>query len=160
MKILESQQAVLTNYEVYQHILEQRARYAKTKRRGPGNYKTLVDELQNWLERRQSPLSQKPTLYNEKCIATLLERLRPYELPKSEVVMILNVRPPSASVLNAIIEDMYERFTEEQLEDIMNIIFEVLGQFPPAETNEDEVAEDAGEDVQMADEAAAGGSAS
>ena len=74
--------------------------------------------------------------------------------------MILNVRPPSASVLNAIIEDMYERFTEEQLEDIMNIIFEVLGQFPPAETNEDEVAEDAGEDVQMADEAAAGGSAS
>ena len=45
MKILESQQAVLTNYEVYQHILEQRARYAKTKRRGPGNYKTLVDEV-------------------------------------------------------------------------------------------------------------------
>lgn len=55
MKVLESQTAILTNYEVYQHIVEQRARYAKTKRRGPPNYKTMIDEvrqrspLQHWL---------------------------------------------------------------------------------------------------------------
>jgi len=47
MKILEAQSATLTNYEVYQHLKEQRARYAKKGLRGrrPGNLETVVREV-------------------------------------------------------------------------------------------------------------------
>jgi hypothetical protein len=47
MKILEAQSATLTNYEVYTHLTEQRARYAKKgyKGRRPGNLETIVREV-------------------------------------------------------------------------------------------------------------------
>lgn len=45
MKIIESQSAVLSNFEVYQHLTEQRNRYKKAKRRGPPNLETVVREV-------------------------------------------------------------------------------------------------------------------
>ena len=47
MKILESQNAILTNYEVYEHLQDQRTRYAKKglKGRRPGNLETVVKEV-------------------------------------------------------------------------------------------------------------------
>lgn len=42
MKILESQAAVLSNWEVYEHLTEQKERYKKTKHRGPQNFEDLV----------------------------------------------------------------------------------------------------------------------
>lgn len=47
--------------------------------------------------------------------------------------MILNLRPNNVVLLNAIIEEMGERFTEEQQEELVAIIIEVLGDFPPQE---------------------------
>jgi hypothetical protein len=47
MKILEAQNALLSNYEVYQHIVDtQKADKAK-KRRIPGNLAMLVTEVSN-----------------------------------------------------------------------------------------------------------------
>jgi hypothetical protein len=47
MKILESQNAILTNYEVFQHLQDQRKRYAKERPKGrrPGNLETVVKEV-------------------------------------------------------------------------------------------------------------------
>lgn len=45
MKIIESQSAVLSNYEVYQHLIDQRDTYKKEKRRGPSNLGTVVKEV-------------------------------------------------------------------------------------------------------------------
>jgi hypothetical protein len=47
MKVLEAQSATLTNYEVYTHLTEQRARYSKkgVKGRRPGNLETVVKEV-------------------------------------------------------------------------------------------------------------------
>ncbi|KAM0555990.1 hypothetical protein ACHAPJ_005971 [Fusarium lateritium] len=150
MKVIESQAAVLTNFEVYQHISNQRERYKNAKRRGPPNLETVVRELLQYLRTNPGPLSQEPLPYSEDCIAKLLERLRPYNLAKGEVVMILNLRPASVAALNTVVEEMSERFNEEQQEAMVNIIAEVLGQFPPAE----EGAEEEGADVSMNDAAA------
>ncbi|KAM0429017.1 hypothetical protein ACHAPT_006821 [Fusarium lateritium] len=141
MKILESQAAVLSNFEVYQHLTEQQDRYKKAKRRGPGNLETVVREASHssvlgYLRSAPGPLSQDPLPYTEGCITQLLERLRPYNLAKGEVVMILNVRPASVVALNIVIEEMTERFTEEEQEAIVAIIAEVLGAFPVAEQEE------------------------
>lgn len=64
--------------------------------------------------------------------------------------MIINLRPASVAALNTVVEEMSERFNEEQQEDIVNIIAEVLGQFPASE----EGAEEGGADVSMNDAAA------
>ncbi|KAF4967775.1 hypothetical protein FZEAL_10491 [Fusarium zealandicum] len=151
MKVIESQAAVLSNYEVYEHLVQQRDRYKKAKRRGPPNLETVVRELLQHLRTNPSPLCQDPLPYNQSCIAQLLERLRPYNLAKGEVVMILNLRPASVAALNTIVEEMSERFDEEQQEAIVNIIAEVLGQFP-VEAQDDEA--EAGADVSMNDAAA------
>ncbi|KAF5631867.1 RNA polymerase III subunit C17 [Fusarium tjaetaba] len=150
MKILEAQSAVLTNYEVYQHVSEQRERYKNAKRRGPPNLETVVRELLQYLRTNPGPLSQEPLPYTEGCISRLLERLRPYNLAKGEVVMIINLRPASVAALNTVVEEMTERFSEEQQEAMVNIIAEVLGRFPTAE----EGAEEEGADVSMNDAAA------
>jgi len=45
MKILEAQSALLSNYEVYQHIVDQQKRNKAHKRRMPGNLATLMTEV-------------------------------------------------------------------------------------------------------------------
>jgi hypothetical protein len=49
------------------------------------------------------------------------------------MIMIINLRPSNAAVLSTCIEDMAERFTEEQQGEMLEIIAEVLGQFPSSE---------------------------
>lgn len=45
MKVLEAQSAVLSNYEVQQHLKEQRTRYRKKQHRGPSNLENVVKEV-------------------------------------------------------------------------------------------------------------------
>ncbi|EFY90328.1 Calcitonin peptide-receptor component protein [Metarhizium acridum CQMa 102] len=144
MKILESQSAVLSNYEVYQHLTDQRDRYKQKKHRGPPNLETVVRET------APSPLSQKPLTYTPEAITQIIEKLSPYELSKGEMVMILNLRPASIAALNTIIEDMPERYSDEQQEEIVGIVADVLGQFEVAEAEENGDAGE-GEDVNMND---------
>ncbi|KAI5456389.1 RNA polymerase Rpb4-domain-containing protein [Mariannaea sp. PMI_226] len=150
MKIVESQSAVLSNFEVYQHIAEQRDRYKKNKRRGPPNLETVVRELLQYLRTPPGPLSEEPIPYTEGCIVQLLERLRPYNIAKGEMVMILNLRPASVAALNTVVEEMSERFNEEQQEAMVTIIGEVLG-YPPAPADAQEAeGEAATEDANAA----------
>ncbi|KPM39307.1 hypothetical protein AK830_g7247 [Neonectria ditissima] len=154
MKVIEAQSAVLSNYEVYKHLTEQRDRYKKAKRRGPPNLETVVRELLQYMNTHPSPLSQTPLTYSPSCIGELLERLRPYNLAKGEVVMLLNLRPASVAALNTIVEDMGERFDEEQQEAIVTAIADILGQFPaPAEAQGEDG--EANGDVDMGETTAA-----
>jgi hypothetical protein len=83
-------------------------------------------------------LSQKPSTYDDLSITRLLERLRPYDITKGEMIMILNLRPTNPVALNTVIEDMEVRFGPDQQEDISAGITEVLGQFPEEEGAEDD----------------------
>ena len=67
--------------------------------------------------------------------------------------MILNLRPASVAALNTVIEDMAERFNEEQQEAIVTAIADVLGVFPEAAEQDGE--EHAKGDVEMAEDATA-----
>ena len=52
------------------------------------------------------------------------------------MLSILNLRPSSSALLSTAIEDMEERFTEEEQQKIVDIIAEVLGRDEhPAEGN-------------------------
>ncbi|KAI0137203.1 RNA polymerase III, subunit C17 [Xylariales sp. AK1849] len=137
MKILEAQSARMTNFEVYQFLNKQAKEYQQQKRRGPGNLETLRRELLQYFETPPGPLSQKPSTYDDDSILRLLQRLRQYEITKGEMIMIFNLRPTTGVVLNTIIEDMEDRFTTEQQNDIVAGIVEVLGDFPKEAPAED-----------------------
>lgn len=97
---------------------------------GPGNLQTIVMELMDYFEKPPSPLGSKPLPYNKDTIRTLLERLRPYDLTKAEIIMIMNNRPMSPAVLNILIQEFDDRFYEDVdgiRDDILNIVAEVLG---------------------------------
>lgn len=115
-------------------------------------FNLTAQKLLQYMRTNPNPLSQTPLTYTQDSISQLLERLRPYNLAKGEVVMLINLRPASVAALNTIIEDMTERFDEEQQEAIVAAIAEVLGMFPEAEEGQEEQGEG---DVDMADGAAA-----
>jgi hypothetical protein len=179
MKVLEAQSGILTNYEVFKHAVEQRDRYKLKKRRGPPNLETVIKEVRaaiassssssaplpspvadhvssqllDYLQTKPSPLGQSPPPYTPECVPQLLERLRPYDLSKGEVVMILNLRPASIPELNTFVEDMAERFTPQQQKEIVTVVGEVLGYpDPPADQGGDDAADG---DVAMGDADAA-----
>lgn len=66
-------------------------------------------------------------------MASLVERLRPYGLSKGEMIMALNLRPTTPAALSAIVEEMESRLDEDQRAAVVDIIVDVLGQFPPRE---------------------------
>ncbi|KAI0876552.1 HRDC-like protein [Hypoxylon argillaceum] len=146
MRILEAQNAVLTNVEVYTFLSGQAQEYQSQKRRGPPNLEALRGEMLKYFETFPGPLSQKPLPYDVNSIPVLLKRLRPYKISKGECIMVVNMRPTTIEALNAVIEDMVGRFSEEKQEEIINIIIDVLGQFPPHEEEGDEDAMETTED--------------
>lgn len=131
MRILEAQNAVLTNVEVYKFLSDQAKEYQSQKRRGPANLEGLRGEVLKYFETFPGPLSQKPLPYDPASIPVLLQRLRPYKITKGECIMVINLRPTGSEALNTVLEDMEARFSEQQQEEIINIVIEVLGQFPP-----------------------------
>ncbi|KAI3332756.1 HRDC-like protein [Ustulina deusta] len=133
MRILEAQNAVLTNIEVYTFLSEQANQYQSQKRRGPSNLEALRGEMLKYFETFPSPLSRKPLPFDVASIPVLLKRLQPYNITKGECIMVVNMRPTTNETLNAVLEDMEERFSAQQLEEIINIVIEVLGDFPPPE---------------------------
>lgn len=68
--------------------------------------------------------------------------------------MMLNLRPASVAALNTIIEDMPERFSDEQQEDMVNSVAQILGQFEAAEETEGPGKAAENGDVDMGDVAA------
>ena len=62
MKILEAQNALLSNYEVYQHIVDLQRRNKAHKRRAPGNLATLMTEVRHPMQTPLPPLSAEDEL--------------------------------------------------------------------------------------------------
>ncbi|OTB14679.1 hypothetical protein K445DRAFT_61865 [Daldinia sp. EC12] len=130
MKILEAQSAVLTNVEVHTFLTKQAKQYNDQKRKGPINLETIRKEVLQYLESPPGPLSQKPLPFDSTAIPELIKRLRLYQLTKGECIMLFNIRPTNIPVLNTVIEDMEDRFNADQQQEILDIVTEILGQFP------------------------------
>lgn len=166
MKILESQNAVLTNFEVYQHLINEQHKFKNPDRRKkvPRSVQNIVKEASTYPVHAQlrqtsdirtntqqvveyfrtspNPLSQQPITYNGFTIHRLVEKLCGYDLTKGEMIIILNVRPENGAVLSACVDDFVSRFTEDQQNEMMTIIEEVLGPFPPKEHAEEGAEEE------------------
>ncbi len=47
------------------------------------------------------------------------------------MVMIVNLRPATVAALNTCIQEIGERYDDSQQQEILDIVADVLGQFPP-----------------------------
>ena len=80
--------------------------------------------------------------YSAEALHELFKKLREAnlqsDLSKGEMLMIVNIRPTNVAVLNTVVEDMLERFTEDEQQKIIDIITETLGFDESAEAAEGE----------------------
>ena len=84
--------------------------------------------LLDYLRAPPSPLACKPLPYDATTIKTLMERIRPYDLTKAEMLMIINHRPTSLNALTYIVEELELRYPDPAVhEEMLAIIAEVLG---------------------------------
>jgi len=74
-----------------------------------------------------------------------MTRLSKYNLTKSEVLMIFNLRPGDAMALDVIVEEADDRFTEEEQEEILAAVGDVLGVAPKPESAADEDMSEGGD---------------
>ena len=68
-----------------------------------------------------------PSFYSSKCIRTVLSRLNKFRLTKAELMMILNLRPGDLNLLDAIIEECDDRYSEDQQQEMLQIVRAELG---------------------------------
>lgn len=127
MQIVTKEPVLLTNYEVYAFLNE--SKKAKQDRPRSKGYKleglcTVEFECLDYLE---SSASKNQTAEH---ISVFLTKLKPFALTRAEKVQIINTRPCNIVTLHVVIEECEERFNQEQLEQILEIIAECL---PPLE---------------------------
>ena len=65
--------------------------------------------------------------YAPERIRAVMQRLERFRLTEAELFMIVNLRPREAVVLDVIVEEIDNRFSEEQQADMLEIIGEELG---------------------------------
>ena len=151
MKILETQSAILSNYEVLSHLTATRAK-PRTAPQKHSNVDTVLKEVKlpppssSHLTLKLTPLppqltgylSPPPTSrspipryqnrpYSDAAVRALVAALRPYNLTKSEVLMVVNLRPEELGLLDCVVEECDERFTAERQDEILKVIGDVLG---------------------------------
>ncbi|CEI99802.1 hypothetical protein RMCBS344292_13882 [Rhizopus microsporus] len=125
MQIKNARSALITNYEVLR-LLEENQQNQKLLQAQdlsieyPENLRTVQFELTEYL--KQTPVdSQTPAQ-----VTNFLEAISQFDLTKAEKLQMLNLRPKSAVEIYLVIEECEERFSEEDLENMINIIMQTL----------------------------------
>ncbi|RCI00639.1 hypothetical protein CU097_005158 [Rhizopus azygosporus] len=125
MQIKNARSALITNYEVLR-LLEENQQNQKLLQAQdlsieyPESLRTVQFELTEYL--KQTPVgSQTPAQ-----VTNFLEAISQFDLTRAEKLQILNLRPKSAVEIYLVIEECEERFSEEDLENMINIIMQTL----------------------------------
>jgi len=149
MEIFNAKADQLCNFEVQQFLKEQKANMDRAEKEG-GKTKKKAKKLRNlamatvtyetlaWLE--NSPAGLQSECHVKEFVEKLNEAAEAggYKLSAKEQIHLLNHRPTTAVEIQLLIEDSEDRLTEDQVEEIINIVVETLP--GGEEENEEEVA--------------------
>ena len=162
MEIINARAATLTNYEVLRFLKEQKdsIKPANSKKeKGSKQQKmnkslpTVTLETVSWLEDSPAGVQEEHHVkefaqqLSEMCQESKDDCGRSLQLSKQEVIHLINHRPGSAVEIQLLLENSEERFTEEQVEKLIQIVEECLPA-PAVEEEDQEEDVEEGNDVE------------
>lgn len=116
MQVVSDSILLLSNAEVL-HLLREVSSKGKKCKKAQSNTATILYESIKYLE--DTPAAMIP---HADMIRDITLKLRPFNLTKSEKLEIINHLPTSLVELQLLVEESEERFTEEQMNEMLNII--------------------------------------
>ena len=137
MEIINKNSALLSNFEVYKLLKEtkeiQDLKYNKSinQQRIDKHLPTVIYESLKYLEKTAF------INYSKEIIERFLKESEKFKLTKVEKLQLLNQRPTTAVELQLLIENSEERFTIEQMDEVLDFINSSL----PGITKEEEQIE-------------------
>jgi len=123
MEVIDSTSANLSNYEVLQLLQNLKD---NDNRKQFGSLATIKYKTVKYLE--SSPCSPQ----SDEVIATFLKAVHKFNLTKAEKLVLLNLRPTTEVEIQLIVTESEERLTEEQIQELLQVIVETLPE--PIET--------------------------
>ncbi|KAJ8921327.1 hypothetical protein NQ315_002941 [Exocentrus adspersus] len=112
MEVVSSNRATLSNYEVLKHL----QKIKDSKKKHKGQLATITYETIRYLE--NTPCKDQTSENIQQC----LKELAPFNLNKTEKLMIINSPPTTALEIQLMIEESEERLTEEQVGQVLEIV--------------------------------------
>lgn len=118
MEVLDPQQTVLTNAELYNIISERKKSLAGLSREAHGcpSLRTITYETFSYLS--ESPAASQ----TEEQVRSFIKAIAAYKLTAAEILQLINLRSTSAVEVQLVVEECEERFTEEQVNEIFAIV--------------------------------------
>ena len=138
MEIVNKKAAFLSNYEVYNLLKEVKEKQDSKTNKNAKHQKvdkhlpTVVYESLKYLE-KTACVNQTPDAIRE-----FLAKCEQYKLTKIEKLQLLNQRPATAVELQLLIEDSEERFTIEQMDELLEFLNSTLPSKEPADIPQQE----------------------
>ena len=144
MKILAERDALLTNFEVLQHINEVKRHNTANKElrnHSPSSFQnldTIIIELQRYLKERPAGNEKHPQTKEgmENFLRTL--HSNGIKLEKAERLQLIDLSPSSEPVLYNVIEECEQRLDPNQISLVLSLISEHLGFEPAPEAKDDD----------------------
>ncbi|VDK18567.1 unnamed protein product [Anisakis simplex] len=138
MDVLDAQQTVLTNAETFQLINERRRQQSTVpKDQRVKALGTVIYETSSYLQ--TSPAAAQKT----EDIENAIRALAPFKLTAAETLQVINLRPSTIIEIQLIVEECEERLTEEQMNQLVNVVNENLPPRPSSSGDSKAVAEEA-----------------
>lgn len=147
-QVISEREKLLSNFEVLEHLKEIQQQnnwkpndQKKYKRSFNPDLETVTKEVVSYLE-KTTTAQQSVEL-----ITSCMNKLAKFQLEKIERLQIINSAPHSLVNLYAIVEECDQRFTEEESQEILDIVEELFPQEAAVGGDDEEVVAD--EDVEM-----------
>jgi len=136
MEVIDENAGMISNFEVLEVLKDIKEGVSGHKKPGKNqtNLATILYSTLKYLEK--TPCNDQ----NRDNIAEFMTAVEPFKLTQAEKLQLLNQRPTTAVEIQLIVEESEERLTEDQIEELLDVIIKTLpGEEPePAAEQEEE----------------------